>query len=159
MFLMSGMSGAGKTEFSKRFSDENNLQYMGIEDFYAKRFGSELIHQDEEAVWADFEKALHKCEADSIDIIIDTNSPRRADREWFVERFPVYNISLIIVEAELSICLKNNQTRARKIPDDEMIAIYKSLEKVTDDEMKNYDAVFLYRNTDNSGVNFVSRLK
>lgn len=159
MYLMTGPSGAGKTTLAKTLTEELGVQYLGIEDFYSKRFGSELIHEDEEEVWADFEREIHQLESGGVDILVDTNSPSRADREWFVERFRGYEIHLVIVEARDEICLLNNRSRARKIPEDEMIRILNSVEKVSGDEMKNYESVSLYRNTDNSGVKFVSRLK
>ena len=34
MYLMCGCSGAGKTTYSKKFAKENNLKYLGIDDFY-----------------------------------------------------------------------------------------------------------------------------
>lgn len=159
MFLMSGMSGAGKTTMAHAYANAHNLKYMGIEDFYARHFGSELIHEDEDIVWQEFEDALHECEYAGIDILVDTNSPTRVDREWFVKRFINYAISLIVVEADLEICLFNNRNRARKIPEDEMMRMYRSIEPVTDDELDDYQSVEIYRNYNNSGVEFVKKLK
>ena len=159
MFLMTGPSGAGKTTLARGLARERGLKYMGIEDFYARRWGSELIHEDEEAVWEDFERALRDEENAGVDVLVDTNAPRRADREWFVERFPNYVVNLIIVEADREICLFNNRNRARKIPEKEMLAILDSVEPVTADEIEQYESVELYRNTDNSGVKLVKKIK
>lgn len=159
MYLMTGPSGAGKTTLARELVAQRNLKYMGIEDFYAYHFGSELIHEDEDEVWAEFEDAIRDAENTGIDILVDTNSPSRSDREWFVERFPNYVISLVIVECDPEICLFNNRNRERKIPEAEMRRILDSVEKVSEDEMKLYDSVELYRNSDNSGVKFISKLK
>ena len=159
MFLMTGPSGAGKTTLAFQIVRWRGLKYMGIEDFYARRFGSELIHEDEEEVWQDFERAIRDCENQGIDILVDTNSPSRADREWFMERFPNYAINLIVVEADREICIFNNRQRKRKIPEKEMLKILDSVELVASDEMKNYETVELYRNYDNSGVKLVKKLK
>jgi len=159
MFLMTGPSGAGKTTLARQLATQLNVKYVGIEDFYRRRFGSELIHKDRELVWADFEDELHKLETAGVDIIVDTNAPSRADREWFVQRFPKYEIHLIVVRADKEICFLNNRRRKRVIPEDEMENIFARLEDVSTDEMKNYASANLYRNFDNSGVKFVERLK
>ena len=159
MFLMTGPSGAGKTTLAFELVKKLGLKYMGIEDFYARHFGSELIHDEEEEVWQEFEDAIRDLENDSVDILVDTNSPSYADRAWFFERFPNYAINLIIVEADREICLFNNRNRARKIPEKEMLHILDSIEPVTDEEMRNYKSVELYRNYNNSGVKFVRKLK
>ena len=96
---------------------------------------------------------------DSVDVLIDTNSPSREDRDWFIERFPAYSFHLVIVQAEIKLCLKNNSNRKRKIPEEEMEAMFKRLEPVSEDEMKNYESVELFENLDNSGVKFVKKLK
>ena len=158
MYLMTGPSGAGKTTLAFQLAKQRGLKYMGIEDFYKKRFGSELIHEDEEEVWNDFEEAIRDLENQGVDILVDTNSPSRADREWFLKRFPNYDISLIVVEADDEICLFNNRNRERKIPEKEMKKILASVEKVTDDEVKNYSSIEWYRNYDNSGVKFVKMI-
>jgi predicted kinase len=149
MYLMHGLSGAGKTEFAKRFARENNLRYLSIEDFYAAFFGSELIHQNEEEVWAAFEIAIRVAEKEQVDIIVDTNSPRRADRDWFFEKFPTYSINLIIIDTPVELCLKNNRERERKIPEEEMQKMITELEPVTEDELGRYESVVVYKNTDN----------
>lgn len=159
MFLMTGPSGAGKTTLAKRLIRERNLQYFSIEHFYAAFFGSELVHKHKDDVWAAFAIALKVAMDDGADILVDTNSPSRADREWFVERFPDFSFNLIVVDAPKEICFKNNKSRERVIPDEDMEAIFARLEPVTDEEMKHYDSVEFYQNTDNSGVKFVKKLK
>lgn len=143
---MHGLSGAGKTEFAKRFAKENSLRYLSIEDFYAAFFGSELIHEHEEEVWVAFEIAIHTAERDQVDIVVDTNSPRRADRDWFFEKFPTYSINLIIIDTPIEECLANNRERARRIPEDEMQKMISEIEPVTDDELSRYESVTVYKN-------------
>ena len=159
LFLMSGPCGAGKTTLATRLAKERNLRYLSIEDFYAVFFGSESIHEHREMVWEAFSYAIKAAMLDKVDVLIDTNSPSRADREWFIERFPNFSFHLILVQASKELCLLNNRKRERTIPENEMEAMFKRLEPVSEDEMQNYDSVELYENKDNSGVKFVKNLK
>ncbi len=159
MFLMTGPSGAGKTTLASQLVQERSLRYLDIENFYLAFFGDETVHNHEEEVWRSFEAAIKVAEADGIDILVDTNAPARKDREWFIQRFPGFEICLIVVEAPEMLCRKNNQTRTRTIPEFEMDEIFKNLEPVNSDEMAWYSIVELYRNTDNSGVKFVKKIK
>ncbi|MBR6097296.1 ATP-binding protein [Candidatus Saccharibacteria bacterium] len=158
LFLMSGPCGAGKTTLATRLAKERNLRYLSIEDFYAAFFGSDLVHIHREQVWEAFAIAIRTAMEDGTDVLIDTNSPSRADRDWFIERFPKYTFHLIIVKADKELCLLNNRNRERQIPEEEMESMFKRLEPVTEDELKNYASVELYENKDNSGVKFVEKL-
>ena len=153
LFLMSGPCGAGKTTLSHQLAEEKHLRYLGIEDFYAAFFGSELIHEHEEEVWEAFAMAIRCAMADDVDIIVDTNAPRRVDREWFVERFPDFEFHLISVSAPREICKKNNSLRARVIPDEEFDMLYDVVERVSLDEP--FKTVSFYENKDNSGLKLV----
>lgn len=159
MFLMTGPSGAGKTTLAMQLARERGLRYLGIENFYLAFFGDETVHNHEEEVWQSFAEAIRLAGMDGVDVLIDTNAPSREDREWFVKRFSEFEISLIIVEAAEELCRLNNQARARKIPESEMNEIFARLEPVADDEMAQYVGAELYRNTDNSGVKFVKKIK
>ncbi|MBR6532593.1 AAA family ATPase [Candidatus Saccharibacteria bacterium] len=159
LFLMTGPCGAGKTTLATRLAKERNLRYLSIEDFYAAFFGSDLIHEHREQVWEAFSIAIRAAMEDKVDVLIDTNSPSRADRDWFIKRFFDYKFHLIIVRAAKELCLKNNRNRLRQIPKDEMEAMFKRLEPVSEDEMKNYESIELFENLDNSGVKFVQKLK
>ena len=45
MYLMCGLSGAGKTTFAKKFAEENDLIYLSIDDFY-KDYGHGQYDED-----------------------------------------------------------------------------------------------------------------
>lgn len=159
MFLMTGPCGAGKSTLAKELARERGLRLLAIDDFYAAFFNSELIHEHRDEVWEAFSFAIRAAMEDDIDILIDTNAPSSADRNWFIERFPDFDFNLVIVEAPKDLCFENNRNRSRTIPDDEMDMIFDRLEPVTEDEMEKYSTVELYRNTDNTGVKFVKKLR
>jgi predicted kinase len=157
LFLMSGPCGAGKTTLSHQLAQEYNLRYLGIEDFYAVFFGSELIHDHEEEVWEAFSIAIRAAMDDGVDVIIDTNAPTRADRQWFIDRFPAFTFHLISVSAPREICRANNTARSRTIPSDELEALYDAVEPVADDEP--FKTISFYENIDNSGLKLVRKLE
>ena len=158
LFLMTGPSGAGKTTLATQLADERGLRFLSIDDFYAAFFGSSSIHIHEDEVWEAFSLAIRAAMVDNIDVLIDTNSPSRADRDWFIERFPDFEFHLVVVDAPRELCILNNSRRKRVIPADELEKIFARIEPVTDDEIKNYITVEFYQNSDNSGVKFVRKI-
>ena len=36
MYLMSGLSGSGKTTYARKFAADNDLLYLNVDDFYVK---------------------------------------------------------------------------------------------------------------------------
>ena len=157
LFLMSGPCGAGKTTLSHQLAQEKYLRYLGIEDFYAAFFGSELIHMHEDEVWEAFSIAIRCAMEDGVDVIIDTNAPTRADRQWFVDRFPDFTFHLISVSAPREICQKNNAARARVIPAKELDELYDAFEPVSDDEP--FKTISFYENLDNTGLKLIRKLE
>ena len=155
---MSGPCGAGKTTLAKILSEERGLRYLGIEDFYAAFFGSELIHKHEDEVWEAFSLAIRAAMVDEVDVIIDTNAPTRVDREWFFERFPDFEFNLVCVSAPRELCLLNNSSRERTIPEQEFLAMYDAVELPTDEEISKYASVAYYQNVDNTGLKFIKSI-
>lgn len=127
MYLMCGLSGAGKTTFAKKFAEENGCIYLGIDDFYACYAGTNGIKSpwsDSHAsfdVWIKYFYAIHTLEQEGKDILIDTNAPTFVKRQQFIDWFPCfdeYNLIYIAVNEELRY--KNNLARGRVVPPDEM---------------------------------------
>ena len=120
MYLMCGCSGAGKTTFAKAFAKKHNLQYLGIDDFYALINGDECIHTNTFEVWIEFYKAIHEAEMNNIDCIIDTNAITEVHRTQFLEWFPTFEHHLIYIDTSPELRYKNNKSRRRQVPDDVM---------------------------------------
>lgn len=116
MYLMCGLSGVGKTTYAKKFAEENNLVYLGIDEFYAKVNGDECIHENSFEVWIEFFKAIHETEVNNIDCIIDTNAITRCHRTQFLDWFPTFEHHLIYIYADEELRYENNHSRRRIIP-------------------------------------------
>ena len=158
MYLMSGMSGSGKTTFARRFAEENDLQYLCIDDFYALINGDEKRHEDEHYVWQVFFLAIHLAEEHNRDIIIDTNAPTKSKRTEFLDWFPNFEHHLIFVDASFELCVKNNNSRNRVIPFAEMIKMFSEIEYPFFYEDNRWKDVRIYSNQDNNGYKLIRLL-
>ena len=146
MYLMCGCSGAGKTTFSKAFAKENNLKYLGIDDFYALINGDECLHNNTFEVWIEFYKAIHEAEVNNIDCIVDTNAITKSHREQFLEWFPTFEHHLIYIEAHEALRKKNNMSRRRQVPDDAMDRMTALLQKPINENFKTITYIFNLNN-------------
>lgn len=161
MYLMCGLSGAGKTTFAKKFAEENDLVYLSIDDFYKKAGG---IYTDETGfeVWIEFFKTIHLLEKYRCNILIDTNAPTFVKRQQFIDWFPSfneYNLIYIAIDDE-ELRKKNNASRGRVVPVDEMERMRKEFEEPVDffrgyqrvyacPEVR-WDNIFVYKNVNNT---------
>lgn len=169
MYLMCGLSGAGKTTFAKKFAEEHNLVYLGIDDFYACYAGTNGIRSpwsDPHAsfdVWIKYFYAIHTLEQEGKDILIDTNAPTYVKRQQFIDWFPCFdehNLIYIAVSEELRY--KNNLARGRVVPQDEMARMRDEFQPpvhMIDEDMgfyifpeKRWNNVIAYINKNNNFV-------
>lgn len=153
MYLMCGLSGVGKTTFAKKFAEENNLLYLGVDDFYAKVNGDECIHENTFEVWIEYYKAIHEAEVNNIDCIVDTNAITRCHRQQFLEWFPTFEHHLIFIRADEKLRYANNKSRRRVIPDEVMLKMSINFEYITFSEKADWDSFTIIINKDNNFIN------
>ena len=176
MFLMCGMSGAGKTTFAKKFAEENGYTYLGIDDIYEwykhipiqcgngkVRYQNhdENVYEDAHAsfiVWLEFFRRIHFIEQRGENVVIDTNAPTFVKRAQFIDWFPTFNEhNLIYIAAGHDLRRRNNAARSRVVPDDEMecmeqefkapVAFWDGRATILEPE---WDNVKVYLNEDNN---------
>lgn len=152
MYLMSGLSGSGKTTYARKFAADNNLLYLNIDDFYAVWNGSPTVHEHEFDVWIAFYQAIHCAERARRDCIIDTNALTVVDRIQFLNWFPAFEHHLIWVEAPLALCIENNLRRERQVPLEEMEKMYYYMEYPTanEDARRRWKSITYLVNKDNT---------
>lgn len=152
LYLMSGPSGSGKTTYAKYFAKEHDLLYLCPDDFYGLIHGDDRIHTDEFDVWMTMWRAIHLAEQNGRDCIVDTNSPTHVDRDQFLNWFDRFDEHhLVFVTASPELCIKNNASRRRVIPEDEMRRILAKVEFPTVDEDLRWDSITICVNDDNHG--------
>lgn len=128
MYLMSGCSGVGKTTFAKKFAEENNLLYLGTDEFYALINGDETIHENSFEVWIALYQAIHAAEMNGRDCIVDTNALTVVHRDQFLDWFPTFEHHLIFINASEKLRKANNLSRRRQVPEAEMKKMVLKLE-------------------------------
>lgn len=128
MYMVCGCSGSGKTTFAKKFAAENNLLYLGADEFYAKINGDELKRGNKFEVWQELFKVIHSAEISGVSCLVDTNSLSAASRDEMVNWFPGFDHHLIYIEADEQLRMENNRKRVRQIPDEIMIAMRTKVE-------------------------------
>ena len=149
MYLMVGVSGAGKTTFSKKFAEEHGLLRLGIDDLYAKINGDECKHVNTFDVWIEFFKAIHETEINDIDCVIDTNALTWHQRMQFIEWFPTFTHHIIYIETDHELCKKNNKSRKRQVPDDKMDRMIEELEVPHPTLDTRWDSIIHVKNVNN----------
>lgn len=139
IYIMCGISGAGKTTFAKKFAEENKLLYLNPDAFYAAFNGDECIHENKEEVWECLYKAIRTAGKNCKNTLLDTNCLTIEDRKQLLDWTPEFNHYLIFVEAPFSLCLSNNASRRRVIPEAEMYKFKDKLQKPSVNEDERWD--------------------
>lgn len=145
-YLVCGLSGVGKTTFTKKFAEDNGLKYLGADEFYAKVNGDENIHTNKFEVWIELFKAIHECEKAGIDCVVDSNALSASGRDEFINWFPGFSHHLIFIDADDKLRQSNNHARERRIPDSIMMSMRNKLEhpvwKTMDKRWKSLTGIF-----------------
>lgn len=126
MYLMCGLSGAGKTTFAKKFAQEHNCVYFAIDAYYAPYYLLDKDAYDNNdisfKVWIKFFEDIHEAEMAGKDIVIDTNAPTIVKRLQFIDWFPTFeehNLIYIMINDPV-LQVKNNAARNRVVPAEEI---------------------------------------
>ena len=155
LYLMTGLSGSGKTTFVNDFAEQNNIRYLCPDDFYKvyHNDGTAEGHKHEYEVWRALFDAIHIAEQDGTSVIVDTNAPTEVDRVQFLNWFPNFDkYFLIYIEADEELCRKNNQCRERIVPDNELKRMIERFKPPLDNDIEideRWDVIIQYSNTEN----------
>ena len=158
MFLMCGLSGAGKTTFAKKFAEDNGYTYLGIDNTYKGLWASYDDPNDSFMAWIEFFKLIHGQEMAGHDVVIDTNAPTFVKRAQFIDWFPTFDEhNLIYIEANRDLRRRNNASRDRIVPDDEMERMEREFESpviygsylLLSNDKCNWSSITVIKNIDN----------
>ena len=134
LYLVCGLSGVGKTHFSKDMSKSLNILRVSPDDIYAMFNGSDLDRSNKFEVWQTLFLIINTALRNNRDIIVDTNALTKQQRAEFVGWFPKFEKHLIVVEAPEELRRENNRKRARVIPESVMDEMFEKYEIPESDE-------------------------
>ena len=157
MYMMCGLSGCGKTSYAKEFAADNNLFYLGIDEFYEWYNGDECICDNTFEVWIEFYQAIHRAEQSGVDIMIDIDAPTFVDRTQMMDWFPGFDeYHLICMTAPERIRRANNSGRRRRVPEDEMDRMLERFEYPRNEfEDSRWKDILVVNNIDNILADFI----
>lgn len=128
-YLVSGISGGGKTVLSKRIMKKNpGLIFFDVDDYYRLINGDERIHTNSFEVWHKLFRDIHEREQKGEDVLLTTNALTVAQRRQLVEWFPIFEHHLIWVISPLEKCIEGNKNRFRNIPEELLIKHWHKME-------------------------------
>lgn len=147
---MCGISGCGKTTYAKQFAKDNDLLYLNPDRFYELYNGDERRHYHEFDIWMALFRALHMAEQDGRSVMFDTNSPTYVGRTQILDWFPDFEPHLIYIHASAELCIRNNASRRRVIPADEMERMMRAFQPPEEDEDDRWVTMTFLENDNNS---------
>jgi predicted kinase len=128
MFLMCGHPGSGKSTYARELARKNGFRYLSIDDMYATFNGDPTDHSNKFDVWMTFWRQIHAAEMAGHNIVVDTNAPTYLDRSEFLSWFSEFEHHLVWIDASEAQCLKNNLSRKRVIPEEQMKHLFAAFE-------------------------------
>ena len=149
MIVMCGLPGSGKTTFAKHYAECWGYQYIGVDDFYKLLNGDECRHENKFEVWMAIYRALHIAEMHRRSVVFDTNAPTVTERSQLITWFPSFEHTLIYIRADEELCRRNNLSRRRVVPEDEMQRLIDNFQVPRREEDDRWDEMFIIENNDN----------
>ena len=134
LHLVCGLSGTGKTEYSKNLAKQLDILRVSPDDIYAMFNGSDLDRRNKFEVWQTLFLIINTALKNNRDIIVDTNAVTKQQRAEIVGWFPEFEKHLILIEAPEELRRENNRQRTRVIPEKNMDRMLAKYERPEPDE-------------------------
>lgn len=144
LHLVCGLSGTGKTEYSKNLAKQLDILRVSPDDIYAMFNGSDLDRRNKFEVWQTLFLIINTALKNNRDIIVDTNAVTKQQRAEIVGWFPEFEKHLILIEAPEELRRENNKQRTRVIPEKNMDRMLAKYERPEPDESGWESITYLY---------------
>lgn len=131
LYTLVGLPGAGKSTFTRAHSE---CVVVSLDGIRGELYGDEAIQGCGRYV---FELAVRRIEAALIaghDVIYDATNVTRRRRHAMIRRYPQADHVAVFVSTPLDECIRRNNSRARVVPADYIIATASKLTPPTTDE-------------------------
>ncbi len=116
---MIGIQGAGKTTFSKKFADEQNIAYICPDEIRYDRY-SDFGKEDESEVWREARLRMQQALKEGKDFILDSTMAGKSGRQTtfnFIRSIdPQAEITGIQIHTDLEKADERNNLREKPVP-------------------------------------------
>jgi predicted kinase len=130
LVLLVGVPGSGKTTIAQRLIDKG-YACMNADSIRQELWGDSGDQRDPEKVFGLFYERLEEAFAEGKDIVIDNTNINTKHRSPILQRAikAGYNdIQLWILDVPLEVCLNQNRTRERAVPDEIVVNYFNTLQ-------------------------------
>ncbi len=130
LVLLVGVPGAGKTTLSKQLMDKGYVS-LNADSIRQQLWGDAAEQKEPERVFEIFYERLEQSLAEQIDIVIDNTNINTKHRSPILQRAikaGYHDIQLWILDVPLEVCLAQNRSRQRAVPDEIVVNYFNTLQ-------------------------------
>lgn len=138
-FVLCGLPGSGKTTLSEQLAEQFDATVHSIDDIPGS-WGVPDIEGNNRRKWMDNIRADLRA---GKSVVCDSLAVTAEGRRWIIKELSRFDCEKILCVklVPIEVCLKRNENRDRKVPDDHIRLVARSLESPTDDE--GWDHIFV----------------
>ena len=142
-WVMVGAPGSGKSSLAKALAKQENAVIVSFDNIRAKLFGSVEIQGPWDQIWEQFEEDVS--ESCGCDLIIDgthCKADYRADVVSLLTTFGYDRVRAVVLNVSLEVCLKQNNSRERHVPEHVIKQMHRDLQESLDKiELEKFEHV------------------
>ena len=142
LYLVCGLPGSGAQTYARAISEKSKFPFITMENIPTFLRDPREYYPGNRRVW----NQVHTCMMNKQSCICYVPGITYADRIPFVYLFPAFRYHhLIWIKANLSICRMNSPLFSIS----EFLAMRKAIDKVTPNDIIDWDSVSIFKNVDN----------
>ena len=150
LIVLSGIPGSGKSTWAHKYvAEHTNTIILSTDDLRFELFGSYLINSDHEKIMRKtlITRAISAANQ-NIDVVLDSAVVKNKGRlRWYRQLGQYFDsCSLVIIEADLNICLMRNKQRDRHVPEPVIQEMYSWKEEPNDEVRRAFTNILTIRN-------------
>ena len=130
LYWMIGISGSGKSTLANKISSEKRAMIVSSDKIRAELYGDENIQGDPNHVFKLVHDRIVAYLSTGIDVVYDATNISFKNRKKFFKflesKYINANNIAVVMTTPLNICLKNNSSRERVVPEDVILRQYRN---------------------------------
>lgn len=130
-YVMCGVPGSGKSTYAHNLYKKHNAVVISGDDIRAELYGDASVQGNWVEIHEAIEEAVSAASGDSKVVVLDGTHYRASYRKEAVAMLHSYgytDISLVVVDRPLDLCLERNAQRSRNVPEHVIRSMYSKLQ-------------------------------